>query len=94
MSSTVCVPIWMSFWPAVHRLDAAKLYRLALEKGTAGSRYHAVGYDGIPFRELAETIGKRLGVPVKSITQDQAPDHFGFLAMFAGFDAPVSAQWA
>ena len=80
-------------WPAVHRLDAAKLYRLALEKGTAGARYHAVGDDGIPFRELAETIGKRLGVPIASITPEQAPDHFGFLAMFAGFDAPVSAQW-
>ncbi len=80
-------------WPAVHRSDAARLYRLALERGTAGSRYHAAGDDGIPFRELAETIGKRLGVPVKSITQDQAPDHFGFLAMFAGFDAPVSAEW-
>lgn len=80
-------------WPPVHRSDAARLYRLALERGTAGSRYHAVGDDGIPFRELAETIGKRLGVPVASITPEQAPDHFGFLAMFAGFDAPVSAQW-
>lgn len=80
-------------WPAVHRSDAAKLYRLALGKGTAGSRYHAVGDDGIPFRELAETIGKRLGVPTKSITAEQAPEYFGFLAMFAGFDAPVSSQW-
>ena len=80
-------------WPAAHRLDAAKLYRLALERGVAGGRYHAVGEEGIALREIAEVIGKRLGVPVKSVTQDEAPAHFGFLGAFAGFDAPASAQW-
>ena len=80
-----------SRWPAVHRLDAAQLYRLALEKGTAGARYHAVGDEGVALREIAETIGKRLNLPVVSITQDEASGHFGFLGMFAGLDAPASA---
>lgn len=80
-------------WPAAHRLDAAKLFRLALEKGTAGARYHAVGEDGIPFKTIAEAVGKKFGLPVKSITPAEAREHFGFLAMFAGIDSPVSAQW-
>ena len=78
-------------WPAVHRQDAANLYRLALENGTVGARYHAVGDEGIALRDLAETIGKRLSLPVASITQDEAGAHFGFLGMFAGLDAPASA---
>lgn len=80
-------------WPAAHRLDAASLYRLALEKGTAGSRYHAVDDEGIPFRDIAEAVGQRLSLPVASIAPDKAADHFGFLAAFAGFDSPVSAVW-
>jgi nucleoside-diphosphate-sugar epimerase len=78
-------------WPAVHRLDAANLYRLALEKGTAGARYHAVGDEGIMLRDIAHVIGKRLNLPVASITPEQAGEHFGFLGMFAGLDAPASA---
>jgi nucleoside-diphosphate-sugar epimerase len=78
-------------WPAGHRRDAASLYRLALEKGTAGARYHAVGDEGIAFRDIAEAIGKRLNLPVVSKTQDEAGAHFGFLGMFAGLDAPASA---
>ena len=80
-------------WPAVHRLDAARLYRLALEKGVAGARYHAVSDAGIMFRDLAEVIGRRLNLPVVSKTPEEAGGHFGFLGMFAGLDAPASAQW-
>jgi nucleoside-diphosphate-sugar epimerase len=78
-------------WPAVHRLDAARAYRLALETGKAGDRYHAIGDDGIPTRDLAEAIGRRLGVPTRSIPQDAAAPHFGFLAMFLGLDAPMAS---
>lgn len=80
-------------WPAAHRLDAARLYRLALENGAAGARYHAVGEEGLTFRAIAETIGKRLNVPVVSLAPEAAPAHFGFLAGFAGLDSPASAQW-
>jgi nucleoside-diphosphate-sugar epimerase len=77
-------------WPAVHRLDAARVYRLALEKGEGGKRYHAVGDEGIPSRELADVIARRLNLPTASIAPDEAPAHFGFLAMFFGLDAPAS----
>lgn len=78
-------------WPAVHRLDAARLYRLALENGQAGARYHAVGDDGLPFREIARAIAEGLGVPLISVAQAEAEKHFGWFAMFAGIDAPTSA---
>lgn len=80
-------------WPAAHRQDAAKMFRLALEKGLPGARYHAVGEEGIPFKDIAEVVGRKLGLPVKSISPAEAPAHFGFLAAFAGIDSPVSAQW-
>ncbi|MEQ1782589.1 MAG: SDR family oxidoreductase [Hyphomonadaceae bacterium] len=80
-------------WPAAHRLDAASLYRLALEKGVAGSRYHAVDDEGVAFKDIAEAVGKKFNLPVKSITQAEAPTHFGFLATFAGFDSPASSRW-
>ncbi len=79
-------------WPAVHRLDAARLYRLALEKGSPGARYHAAGDEGVPTREIAEAIGRHLNLPVESIAAEKAVEHFGFLGMFFGVDAPASAQ--
>ncbi len=78
-------------WPAVHRLDAAPLYRLALEKGSAGARYHAVDEEGVTLREIAEAIGRGLKVPVVSISREAAPGHFGFLAFFMGLDCPASS---
>jgi nucleoside-diphosphate-sugar epimerase len=73
-------------WPAVHTLDAARLYRLALESAPAGSRLHGVADEGIPFREIAEVIGRRLGVPVASVDPQDAGAHFGFLGNFVGLD--------
>ncbi len=78
-------------WPAVHRLDAARLYRLVLEKGVAGARYHAVAEEGVPAREIAEAIGRGLKIPVVSKSPEEAAAHFGWLAMFAGFDLQASS---
>ena len=78
-------------WPAVHRLDAAHLYRLALEKGSAGARYHGVADEGIPVRDIAGIIGRRLNLPVISKSQDQTADHFGWIAQFFGIDCPASS---
>jgi nucleoside-diphosphate-sugar epimerase len=77
-------------WPAVHTLDAARLFRLALESAPAGSRLHGVAEEGVPFRDFAQAIGRNLGVPTASIAPDEAADHFGFLAMFAAADNPTS----
>jgi nucleoside-diphosphate-sugar epimerase len=79
-------------WPAVHRLDAASVYRLALEKGTAGARYHAVAEEGVAFREIARVIGRRLNVPVISMSHEEASGHFGWFVMFAGIDVPTSSE--
>ena len=78
-------------WPAAHLLDAARLYRLALEKGTAGARYHAVAEEGVRLKDIAVAIGGGLNVPVTSISQEQAQEHFGFFGFFAGRDSPVSS---
>lgn len=79
-------------WPAVHRLDAAVLYRLALEKRADGFRYHGVAEEGIPFRAIASAIGRGLNLPVVSKTPKQAKEHFGWFVHFAAFDIPASSQ--
>jgi nucleoside-diphosphate-sugar epimerase len=84
-------------WPAVHLLDAAHLYVLALEKRATSARYHAVGEEGVPARDIAQAIGRGLKVPVVGISPDQAAEHFGWLGLFAGHDWPASSaltqQW-
>src|ERR1700752_4232343 len=79
-------------WPAVHRLDAARLYRLVLEKGSTGARYHGIGDEGVPTREIAEVIGRRLDVPVASKSQEQAAEHFGWIGIFFGMGVSVSSS--
>ncbi|MGK6318480.1 SDR family oxidoreductase [Sphingomonas sp. DT-204] len=80
-------------WPAAHVLDVAKLYVLALDKGEAGARYHAVAEEGIAARTIAETVGAGLDVPVASLSREEAQAHFGWLAMFVGLDLPASSAW-
>jgi nucleoside-diphosphate-sugar epimerase len=78
-------------WPAVHRFDAARLFRLALEKAPAGTRLHAVGDEGIPVRDIAGVIGRQLGVPVTAVPADKALDHFGWLGGFFSLNVPASS---
>ena len=80
-------------WSAAHVLDVARLYRLALDKQQAGVRYNAVAEEGISMREIAETIGAGLEVPVVSLSPEEAGDHFGWLAMFANLGLPASSEW-
>jgi nucleoside-diphosphate-sugar epimerase len=78
-------------WPAVHRLDSAHLFRLALENAPAGSTLHAVADEGVPIRDIAEVIGRHLDVPVVSISPEDAAGHFTWLGAFIGADAPASS---
>jgi nucleoside-diphosphate-sugar epimerase len=78
-------------WPAVHRLDVAPLYRLALEGGVAGARYHAVAEESVPVRVIAETIGQGLRLPVVALSAEEAAGHFGWLAFPVGMAAPASS---
>jgi nucleoside-diphosphate-sugar epimerase len=80
-------------WPAVHRLDAAKVFRLALEKGSAGAKYHAVADEGVKIRDIAEVISRRLNMPVVSQTPNEAADHYGFLAFVLALDNYTSSKW-
>ena len=80
-------------WPAVHRLDAAVLYRLALEKAPAGSIFHSVAEEGILFRNIAEAIGRYLNLPVSAISSEEADKYFGYLTSFASLDCPASSTY-
>jgi nucleoside-diphosphate-sugar epimerase len=80
-------------WSAAHVTDVARLYRLALEQHAAGARYHAVAEEGVPVREIAELIAARLGLPVASLSNEEAPGHFGWLAPFAAMDLAASSAW-
>jgi nucleoside-diphosphate-sugar epimerase len=79
-------------WPAVHRLDAARLFRLAFEKRAEGATYHGVAEEGVPFRQIAEVIGRHLNVPVVSKSSEEANKHFDWFAHFAGLDNPTSSE--
>ncbi len=80
-------------WPAVHRLDSARLFRLALEEAPAGTTLHAVAEEGVPVREIAEAIGQHLDIPVVSVAAQDAGEHFTWLGGFLGLDAPASSAW-
>jgi nucleoside-diphosphate-sugar epimerase len=79
-------------WPSAHRLDVARLYRLALEKGVPGGVYHAVAEEGVPMRQIVDVLGRALDVPVSSIKKQEAGAYFGPLTMFAGLDMPASSE--
>lgn len=79
-----------NLWPAVHRSDAGRLVRLALESAPAGSRLHAVGEEGVPFRDIAAAIGRHLDLPVRSVAPEEAESHFGWLGHIVPLDVPAS----
>jgi len=85
------VGLGLNRWPAVHRFDAARLYRLAFEKNSPGARYHGIAEEGVPFKDIAGLIGHRLNVPVVSKTPEEAADHFAWFAHFAALDCPASS---
>ena len=79
-------------WTGVHRYDTGSLYRLALEKGTPKARFHGVAEESIPFKDIAESIGKHLKLPVVSLSKEEAVAHFGWFSNFAGIDCPASSR--
>lgn len=81
-----------NLWPSVHRLDAARVFRLALEQGAAGGPFHAVAEQGIPYRQIAEAIGRQFQLPAVSLSQEEASAHFGMMAMFIGGNGPASSE--
>jgi nucleoside-diphosphate-sugar epimerase len=89
---SACVGDGANRWCAVHRRDAARLYRLALERAASGAVYHAVGEEGVPLHQIAAVIARRLGLPLEKVAPADAAAHFGWLARFAGLDSPASSQ--
>lgn len=89
---SACVGDGSNRWPAVHRLDAARLYRLALERGRTGAHYHAIAEEGVPFQQFATVIGRHLDLPVVHKSPEEAKKHFGWFALFAGMDVAASSQ--
>jgi len=89
---SACVGDGANRWCAVHRRDAARLYRLALERADRGAVYHAVGEEGVPLHDIAAVIARRLGLPLEKLAPADAAAHFGWLARFAGLDSPASSR--
>jgi nucleoside-diphosphate-sugar epimerase len=81
-----------NLWPSVHRLDAARVFRLALEQGARNEAFHAIAEEGVPFRLIAEAIGRQVGVPTKSLTPEEAEAHFGGFAMWVAGNGPASSE--
>jgi nucleoside-diphosphate-sugar epimerase len=79
-------------WPSTHRFDAARVFRLALEHGAAGGPFHAIAEEGVRFKDIADVIGRRLGIPVVSLSPEEAVQHFGWFGRFAGADLLASSE--
>jgi len=81
-----------NLWPSVHRLDAARVFRLALERGARDEAFHAIAEEGVPFRLIAEAISRQVGVPTKSLAPEEAEEHFGGFAMWVAGNGPASSE--